>query len=214
MGMNDGYVNEDDLDADLFGEPDRSTVDYLREKVERYAPRIRDAFEGFFEDTRQVFERHSGENALRRIRSRVRRAANSFSRDVVRPLRTISDIQNARPTMQRYVMANLMARKAAEAQEIDGYSDTYMTPHHGRRGLKDPDYMRVIHGVIFDEDRYGIETDKAEDAWVSYQSMDQDPEERDLDVVEQMDIFSTWDLLEKLLADKQRDPTSVLNERM
>lgn len=214
MGMNDGYVTEDDIDADLFGEPDRSTVEFLRDKVERYAPRIRDAFGGFFEDAREVFERHSGENALRRIRARVRRTANSFSRDVVRPLRTIGDIQNARPTMQRYVMANLMARKAAEAQEIDGYSDSYMTPYPGRRGLQDPDYMRAIDGVIFDDDRYGIQTDTAEDAWVAYQSHDQDPDERDLDVVEQMDVFSTWDLLERLLAEKQRDPTSVLNEKM
>lgn len=214
MRSNSGYINEDDLDADLFGEPDESTIDYIRGRVERFGGRMREMFDGFFEDSHNLFDRFHGEKALRRIRSRVRESTNIFHKDVVRPLRTIEDIQNARPTMQRYIMANAMARLAAKAGYIDGYSDTYMTPYPDRIGLSDPDFTRVIDGIIFDEDRYGIDSTDKEDAWISYQDMSGDPDERDLDVVQQMDILSTWDLLENMLSARQRDPTSVLNEKM
>jgi hypothetical protein len=137
-----------------------------------------------------------------------------FKRDVIRPLRTLEDIQHAKPTMQRYVMANIMVRMAEEAQQIDGYSDSYRNEFVGRRGFKDPDYMRVIDGIIFDEDRFGVTvSDDPENAWVACQNLFED-EERDLDVVEQADILSTWDIVEMHLQAKKKDPTSVLNENL
>jgi hypothetical protein len=214
MGMRGGYVSLDDLDAEIYGEPHQSTVDYLREKVERYASRARDVFGGFFEDSREVFERYNGDAARRRIRARVRKTGDVFKRDVIRPLRTLEDIQHAKPTMQRYVMANIMVRMAEEAQQIDGYSDSYRNEFVGRRGFKDPDYMRVIDGIIFDEDRFGVTvSDDPENAWVACQNLFED-EERDLDVVEQADILSTWDIVEMHLQAKKKDPTSVLNENL
>lgn len=104
MASRGGYVGIDDLDADLFGEPNQGTVSYLRERVSRHSSRITEHFDGFFEDSRELFERYNGEKALRRIRARVRKISDVFSRDVVRPLRSIDDIQRAKPIMQRYVM--------------------------------------------------------------------------------------------------------------
>lgn len=214
MGIRGSYISENDIDAELFGEPHQGTLSYLRDRVERYAPRITELFNGFFEDSRELYEKYNGERALKRIRARVRKAADPFRADIIRPLRSIEDIQRAKPTMQRYVMANIMARIAEEAQTIDAYSDTYRNPFPGRRGFTDPDYMRVIDGMVFDEDRYGVETCKVDNAWVAYQDLDYDPDERDLDVIEQKDILSTWDVLEMHLQAKKKDPTSILNETM
>lgn len=215
MGMKGGYVSVDDIDAELFGEPSRGTIDYLRDRVERYAPRAREVFDGFFEDARETFERYNGEKALRRIRQRVRKVGDVFQRDVVRRLRTVKEIQHAKPTMQRYVMANIMARIAEENQSIDAYSDSYRNEHVGRRGFRDPDYMRVIDGIIFDEDRFGVTVDDdPENAWAAYQDLNDHGDERDLDVVEQADILSTWDILEMALKAKKKDPTNILNENM
>ena len=214
MSARGGYVGVDDLDADLFGEPSESNLNYLRDRVSRHTSRITDHFNGFFDDTREMFERYNGEKALRRIRARVRKVSDIFSRDVVRPLRTIDEIQRAKPNMQRYIMANIMTRIAAQEQRIDGYSDSYRNAHPERHGFADMDFMRVIDGVIFDEDRFGVKVENEHNAWEAHQDLTYNPDERDLDIIEQADILSTWDLLEVLLASKGKDPTSILNEKM
>lgn len=216
MAIKGGYVSIEDIDAELFGEPHQGTLDYLRERVERYAPRVRDVFDGFFEDARDIYERFNGERALRRIRARVRKSGDVFKRDVIRPLRSVEEIQRAKPVMQRYIMANILCRIAEENQTIDAYSDSYRNPHPGRRGWRDPDYMRVVDGIIFTEDKYGITvSDDPDNAWHAPQNLfENDEGERDLDIVEQADIMSTWDVLEIALRAKKKDPTSVLDEDM
>ena len=214
MAINGSYITSDDLDAELFGEPHENTISYMRDRVERHAGRIRDLFNGFFNDSREVFERYNGDRALRRIRSRARKTSNILQRDAIIPIRTLEGLQQAKPVMQRYLMANIMARIAESNQTIDAYSDSYRnyTPH--LRGFTDPDYMRVIDGVMFDSDRFGVEQSKdPENAWVAYQNLF-DTDERDLDLIEQTDIMSAWDLMEIHLAAKKKDPTSVLNESM
>lgn len=220
MGIRGSYISEDDIDAELFGEPHQGTLSYLRDRVERYAPRITELFNGFFEDSREVYERYNGEQALRRIRARVRQSAEPMRKDVIRPLYTLESIQNAKPVMQRYLMANIMSRILAEQQAIDGYSDSYRTAYPERRGFNDPDFMRVIDGVIWTEDRHGIKNDfdrlgDGENAWVAYSDMFKpEDEERSLDVIEQGDILTTWDVLEAHYEAKKKDPTSSLNENM
>jgi hypothetical protein len=220
MGIRGGYISEEDIDAELFGEPHQGTLSYLRDRVERYAPRISELFNGFFEDSRDAYERYNGERALRRIRSRVRQSADPMRKDVIRPLYTIESIQNAKPVMQRYLMANIMSRILYEQQAIDGWSDSYRTAHPERRGFDDPDFMRVIDGVVWTEDRHGIKNDfnrlgEGEDAFVLYSDMNAPvDDERDLDVIEQGDIHSTWDVLEAMYQAKKKDPSSVLNENM
>lgn len=214
MAMRGGYVSEEDIDAELFGEPSQNTLRYLRDRVERYAPRITELFNGFFEDSREVFERYNGDRALRRIRARVRRTADPMRSDVIRPLSSMEDFQRAKPTMQRYLMANVVSRILAEQQAIDGYSDGEIYRDNSRRGLRDPDFMRVVNGVIFTEDYHDIKTHDKEDAWVAYQDLYDHGDERDLDIVEQADIRSSWDVLELFYAAKKKDPTSILNENM
>lgn len=208
-----GYVSLDDLDDDLFGEPHQGTLSYLREKASRHSSRMTEHFDGFFEDTRDLFERYNGDRALRRIRARVRKVADVFSKDVIRPLRTMGDIQRAKPQMQRYIMSNVMARIAYGEQRIDGYSDSYRNDSTHRIGHRDPDFMRAIDGIIFDEDRHGVDSSTDDNSWVAYQDLN-DSEERDLDIIEQSDILSTWDVLEAFLRSKGNDPTSILNEKM
>lgn len=218
MGIRGSYISEDDIDAELFGEPHQGTLSYLRDRVERYAPRITELFNGFFDDSREVFERFNGERALRRIRARVRQSSDPTRKDFIRPLRTIEDIQRAKPMMQRYVMANIMSRILEERQEIDGYSDSYRNAHPGRRGFDDPDFMRVIDGMVWDENRHGIENNFdrfGDDAWVAYQDLNPlENDDRSLDIIEQGDTLTTWDILEAHYQAKKKDPTSVLNENM
>lgn len=214
MAVRGRVVSLDDIDDDIFGEPHQNTVNYLRERVEKHASRAMEVFDGFFEDARETFERYNGDRALRRIRSRIRKTADTFKGDVIRPLRTLQDIQHAKPKMQRYIMANVMVRIAEEAQLIDGYSDDYRNPFPGRRGWDDPDYRRVMDGIVMTENRFGVTLEEGADApWEALQNHDE-TEERDLDIVEQADVLSVWDRIEMHLAAKDRDPTSVLNEKM
>lgn len=215
MAVRGRSVTLDDIDDELFGEPHQNTLSYLRERVERHAGRAMEIFDGFFEDARDTYERYNGERALRRIRSRIRKTADVFKGDVIRPLRSLEDIQHAKPKMQRYLMANIMASIALDAQVIDGYSDDYVNYNQGKHGWDNPDYRRVMDGMVMTDDRFGVVLEKGDDApWEALQNLDEYEDERDLDVVEQADIFATWDILEMHLAKKDRDPTSVLNEKM
>lgn len=214
MAYDDCYVSEQDIDDEIFGEQSQSTISYLRDRVDRYASNIGNAFNGFFSDTRELFDRFNGEAAQRRIRKRLRKVATVFTSDNIRPLSTMDDIQKAKPTMQRYIMANTVAQMLKEAQAIDGYSDDYQNPYHGKRGMDNPDFMRVIDGIVFTEDKYGLQTENENNAWVAYQDLYYNPDEPGLDAVQQGDVMSTWDYLEVMLADRKEDPTSILKEKM
>lgn len=214
MGIRGSYASAADIDAELFGEPHQGTLSYLRERVERYAPRITEIFDGFFEDSRVLFERHNGERALRKIRQRIRQSSNPTRGDIIRPLIDLSDLQNAKPLMQRYIMANPMARRYEAEQRFDGYSDSYRNAYPGRSTWEDPDYMRAVDGMIFTDDRFGQKpSEDPEGRWIAPQNLF-DTDERDLDIIEQSDVFSTWDVLEMHLEAMKKDPTSVLNESL
>lgn len=208
------YVSADDVDAELFGEPRRETISYLRERVERYAPRIREVFNGFFEDTHEMFERYNGDRALRRIRARIRKSSDYLIHDTILPLRTMDQMQKAKPIMQRYLMANPTARRYEREQRFDGYSDSYCNTHSHRPLFDDPDYMRVIDGVVFDEDRFGVDVSSDSlNRTKSYQNAF-DTDERGLDLIEQSDVMTSWDYLEMMLEANGKDPTSILNESL
>jgi len=208
------YLTNDEISNYIYGEPKESTLRYLRREVERYSDRIGDVFDNFFSDARDVFERFNGVSALRRIRKRLRESENLFDKDIVLPLTDMKGLQTAKSVMQRYIMCNPISRQLEESQCIDSYSDSYRNPYPGRKSFDDPDYMRVIDGFVFTENYHDIKIRETEDAWIAYQDLNYNEDERELFLAEQMDILSTWEVLEHFYAQKGKDPTSILNEDM
>lgn len=212
--MAGGVISLEEYDDRLFGEPHRSTVEFLRERVERYAPRMADSVDGFFSDVREVFEEFNGRNTLRRIRQSVRRMTSSFRRDDIRLLDTLESLQKAMPKMQMYLMANPVARELEIQQVIDAYSDSYSNPNPGKKGMDDPVFRRVMDGVVLTERYHGLGPDESDDQWHAMQDVMADPDDEELDHIQSYDIRSSWAHLEYLLSLKKKDPTSILNDSM
>ena len=212
--MAGGVISLEEYDDRLFGEPHRSTVEILRERIDRYAPRMMDSVDGFFSDVKDVFEEFNGRNALRRIRQTVRRMSSSFRRDDIRLLDTIEELQKAMPKMQMYLMANPIARELEAQQVIDAYSDSYSNPYPGKKGMSDPIFRRVMDGVVLTERYHGLGPDEDDDQWHAMQDVMADPDDEELDQIQSFDIRSSWAHLEYLLSLKKKDPTSVLNDSM
>lgn len=212
-----GYIDDDGFDERLFGEPHPNTIRYLRDKVERHAPRARELFGKYFDDMSEVFERYNGKAALRRIRSNMNRLGDTLRRDVIRVLTTIEEMQNAKPKMQRYMMAQPRARQMELDQLIEAFSetDTYFNPYPDRILWDDRDYRRVVDGHVHLDDTLGLGPTDDQSEWITYQDIERDDqEERDLDVVEQKAIMDTWDHLDAALIRRGLDPTSTIGGKL
>lgn len=206
-----GYVSDDDFDEHLFGEPHPGTIRTLRERVERHAPRARELFGDFFDDMRDVFERHNGRNALRRIRAKATKMKDSLRRDTYRLLRTVEEMQEAKPRMQRAIMAHPRMRRMELDQLIEAFVETdYLNPNWGAIGWHDQDFRRVADGVLLSDDNLGVGPNDDQDTWIALQDLERDDyDERPLDIVEQHAVLDTWDFLDAALSKRQKDPSST-----
>lgn len=211
-----GYISDDDFDDGIFGEPNQGTIRTLRERVERYAPRMAEAFGDFFEDSREVFERYNGRRALRRIRDTISRMRDPLRSDSIRFLHTIEEFQNAKPRMQRYLMSSPLARRREREQSMDGYSDSYFNPMPGRSGWDCPDFKKVIDGIVLEDDRWGLGPKEDNSSWIAYQDLERDEDDDDpaLDALQQRSILGSMDFFEAFLEMGGLDPSSKLGERL
>jgi len=206
-----GFVSDDDFDERLFGEPHPGTIRTLRERVERHAPRAREMFGEFFDDMRDVFERHNGRAALRRIRSNMTRMKDSLRRDTYRFMKTVEEMQEAKPRMQRALMAHPRMRRMELDQVIEAFVETdYLNPNWGEIGWHDSDFRRITDGVLLTDDTLGDH-----DTWIALQDLERDDyDERPLDIVEQKAVLDTWDFLDAALTKRGLDPSSTTGGRL
>lgn len=204
------------FDAITYREPHPATVKFLSDRlnslVESGKSLFTEAGNRFMAGARTIYDNTLGENALRRARAVARTVQNAFQRDEVRALTELSEIQNASPRMQRWVMANLRAREMFQNQQLDGYSDTYLDLAPGDVGEQHYDYRRVMDGLVQDTETV-TEEGEIETGWKLSLYFEGELVEGDrrLDMTEVADVSSTWDAMKAYLDIGENDPTSVLN---
>lgn len=192
----------------LFGAPDPNLVSYLGQQFNQGMQNLTDVGQKLYQQSRELFERFSGDQAMRYIRA-IGRAANAvWQCDVIRPITCIGEMQFATPAMQRWIMAEPSLRKLYHEQRVDGYSHSYIDVEPDVIGRAHYDYRRATNGLM----QFSETEDEQTPEWSATTYFD-DLYEGDhaLSLAEQADIAHTWECLRTMLRHGREDPTDRFN---
>lgn len=190
----------DEFDALAYGVQHPGALAYAQEKIQIASQMVTEAGRHFVDRAREMYDRHMGHEAMRRAKAIVRAAVHVFDQDVVRPLTTLGELQNAKSQMQRWIMAEPTIRKDFHAGRCDGYSDSYVDVFPGLIRERHYDYRRVMQGMVQDD----------EDGGWHYTTYFDDVLEgdRELDHNEQSTILNVWAIARAMHERGQDDVTS------
>lgn len=197
------------FDAMAYGEAHPSTINYFQNQfndanISAMSNNIQD--QGYIQRLKELSNMFSSDNALRLARAAKRAVTNVWGTDSIRILDDIGKMQWARPTMQRWILAEPFVRQRYHDQTIDGYSDSYVDPYPDDIGEDHYDYRRVMNGIV------------TEDPDGNYSSTtyfeDLHPDDRELDIDEQADILITWEEVKAKIKEGREDPTSKWNSSL
>ena len=190
-----------------FGEASQRSVAYVQRELDRAGSVLTDLGRLGWETARETFDRFSGESAMRRAREISRRLGWMYQKDCIRPLTSLREFQSAQPIMQRWIMANPELREYHLRQECNGYEKTYVDIDPGRIGENHYDYRRVMNGVV--------QTDDEEKPFYSIYLGDELLDgDRELDIVEKVDILASWNYLRAIIAEGVDDPNSIHGDHL
>lgn len=200
------------FNALVFGGPDPAMQQYLANQYQS-APvnNLTDFGQTLYTQSKQLFERFSGNEAVRYIKAIGRAATSAWQTDCIRPLTQIGELQWAPPTMQRWIMAEPTTRRMFHEQRLDGFSHHYVDIEPTSIGTDHYDYRRATQGLfMFDE------TDKPDVPEYTATTHFDDLLEGDceLSLSEQIDIQNTWDSIRYHLRNGSEDPTDRFNSSL
>lgn len=118
-------------------------------------------------------------------------------------LSTIPQLQNANPTMQRWVMSHPEVRQLFLKQNIDGYSGTYQNVFGKGSGEDDYNYRRVMHGVLQDDGK---------ESWTKHYHEELLPGDVQPDHHQQVAILATYSYIDHILENSNIDFTCKSTE--
>jgi hypothetical protein len=200
------YGGTEAFNALAYGEQNPDNLAYFRERLDGLACTFSDAGQAFANRARELHDQYYNSNVAHIARAALRASQNLFMPNSVMMYQNIGQLQQAGTTMQRWIMANPIVRQAYHAQQCDGYSNSYVDMHPGKIGEDHYDYRRVMDGVVQESDEHD---------WVAKFYMD-DTLEGDVDLShnQKVDILSTWDIANLMMAKAGEDPTSPWNGKL
>tara|TARA_B100000700_G_scaffold91328_3_gene102997 strand:+ start:1979 stop:2596 length:618 start_codon:yes stop_codon:yes gene_type:complete len=195
----------DTFHALTFSQPHPSTLQFIDNLVNQPSNALSQAGSEFMDRARDVYQQVAGSEAMRRMRGAMRQVASSWERDVIRPLRTVADLQTAPNTMRRWLMAEPTIRHLYHKGRCDGYSDTYRDREPDAIGENHYDYRRVMNGIVNETEEGFFFTEYLEDIYEG---------EHEFLAEEQFDIVDSWFAMAANVASGEDDPTSKWNAKL
>lgn len=195
------------FDSIVYGEKHPANLDYFRQQTQNIASNIQDAGRSFFSNLSELNEKFNGSEAMRLGRAAMRTAKSIFKPNVISSIFDIGEMQQAPVVMQRWIMANPVVRELYHNQGCDGYGDTYVDYHKKDIAESHYDYRRATDGLV--------QIDEVNDDWFVRLYVDDLYEgDKHLSLDEQVDILSTWDIVEMFIRAGKEDPTSTTNSSL
>ena len=197
------------FNALLFPEAPPETKEWIREQFNNASSHLTEMGRNFMEGAADLYRRLNDPMIAKMARRAVRGFAGLGHPNMIAKLTTITEIQAAKPVMQRYIMALPELRRLYHQQRCDGYSDSYVDHQPGKVGDAHYDYCRVMNGIIQEyQDEAGNDTWKV----VMYPD-DLEEGDRELDLDEQSAILTCWEIAREALRQKI-DPSDVFNGKL
>ncbi len=199
------HANDDVFRAMQFGSPRSEDRSFLRDHIENVASRLGRGAEAFIEKAKARFDSFDLRALDRKLESIKRKVRYGYDDDIIRPMSSIGQYQQAGFNCQRWVMANAKVQRMRRDDRIFGYQDTFIDRYHGRVGEDNPDHCKVVNGLVqFHED--------GSNSFVQFSDAYDDEGREELDFAQQTTIRdSIWANLEAIIAMGRDDPTSPDN---
>lgn len=185
--------------AIAYGQQNPLNLGYFKQQLENIGTNLNEQAKVFYQDVQDLYNKFNSSEAMRLMRSAMKSAASLFNDNIIRPLTTVDELQNASLQMQRWIMANPIIRQMYHDQQCDGYSDTYVDIEPGKVADQHYDYRRVMDGIVVCNEDQEYFTEYFEDLYEG---------DRDLILSEQSDVLRTWEVLEVMVKAMKDDPTS------
>lgn len=201
------YTDNETSAADMLYHHAAPTVtNFLSEKLNTYYQQVGEYGNEFLNTVKQRFDAFSSGSVMRHIEALKFKASNMWVEDSVRYLPSIGDIQQAKPIMQRWIMANPTLRvQHYENGGISAYEGKYIDPEPNRIREDHYDYRRVTNGLF---------VKNAEGNFASTTYIERVEEKDVLTILEQCSILNTWTVIDEYLEEGELDPTSSWNEML
>lgn len=191
--------------AALYGRPAETTVNFLQQQFNDPSRALNFANNSFFDRARTMFETNFNEEAMAKYDSVRRNLHTVWDMDDIRPLLTLDAMQQAKPVMQRWLMANPFLRNLHKQGRIEAFGDSYID--HKNQGVGEDHYDYQLA-------RSGFATFNDETEWeattYAVELLEGDVEPTFL---EKLAIDQTWAAAEIEMLFGSRDVTSPENNQ-
>jgi len=200
-------------DYDTFGSlvhgiPTPSAIEYIQNEFNKGSQVLQNLSSTIWEGAQNMYNSYISEAALQKAKGAFRKLQHVWDMDIITDMMRIDQFQQAKPIMQRWIMAEPTTRSLYHNNLLDGYSDRYVDYSPGQVGEEHYDYRRVMDGIV-------VLNEDDNQPWVATTFMDELlPDDGDLSLEEQSGILETWKHLVYHIRQKDEDPTSPFNSKM
>lgn len=189
-------------DAMRSGLVNSGTLNEIKRLNTEFSASLGDSASAWFKDAATTaFERFGGHKVMDRLEALTRKNEAFWDADVIRPLLSVGELQQAKRKMREYVMCHEVLSERYEDQTCHGYGGDFV--HHEGHGMGNH-MWRLIH----DGEEYTHEG--GFHGWTSW--LDEPEDDEELRGFERYDCLLTHRAIDDLLMEgTENDITDPLN---
>lgn len=145
-------IELDDMDRvyDIaFHHSSNEVQNYISKRFNDFVSVVRDTGDNFVTGLINSYQEGVENRKINLGELMKQRVGSIFQTDIIRPLNTINEIQQAPDTMKRWVMAHPVMRDRYLNGSVSGYDNAFVNNYPNQNsGTSHFDYRRVMDGVI------------------------------------------------------------------
>ena len=144
-------MSEPAIDKMLYGDRSNFLATYLQNQIQAIGPAFNDMSQRIYSALNNSYNFVTDKLLQFGIRNELASAGVNYLDNYYQELLTWQALQQANPTMQRWVMSHPQVRQHYLDQNLDGYSDSYSNVFGKEVGKEDYNYRRATSGVMGDD---------------------------------------------------------------
>lgn len=170
----------------IYGEQANSLSTFQQSTENSFLTNLNDSARMFMDKTREIVGQVNNLQLKQRAVALYNKSRYMFDEDCIHPFVNYGHMQQAKPIMQRFMMAEPSIRGMYNKQRISGYNDEFYNPFPDHVGENHYDYRKVTDGIVIIDEDTG---DWTSTSW----SDDFTDDDVLLNHSDQTDILTSWD---------------------
>lgn len=197
--------DSDVMNADTYGMVTREDMSFLQRLNESIEP-FKAMSSRYLRRSAEIFDSFDFEGIRNKLKSVSQRWGDRFGSDEISLLKTINDLQGARPKNRKYAMAMPRLRKLYLQGRVEGFGDLYEMDDRIENTKLFKEYREVMNGSFVGNDEV--------DEFITYLDVLDDNGYEELSAIEKVIIRQGWDAISQWLDENDEDPTSMTGAKL